>query len=144
MLSDPVGALNRPDLVHTGSSNIYEARTSSDLQSGLTQAVMASAASCRETQYVSRSQPWQTSEFTLICGHSKECARGAVTCGDQWIFFAYQAPKGGDYAKYARTEVLDVGKDAENLDLILGVLVDWVRRLQKRSLYSISRKPYAD
>ena len=37
--------------------------------------------------------------------------------------------------------MLDVGKDAENLDLILGVLVDWVRRLQKRSLYSISRKP---
>ncbi|TBU29777.1 hypothetical protein BD309DRAFT_654178 [Dichomitus squalens] len=106
VLSDPVGALNRPDLVHTGSSNIYEARTSSELQSGLTQAVMASAASCRETH--------------------KECARGAVTCGDRWIFFAYQAPKGGDYAKYARTEVLDIGKDAENLDLILGILVDWI------------------
>ena len=61
-----------------------------------------------------------------IFPYSKECARGAVTCGDHWIFFAYQAPKGSDYAKYARTEVLDIGKDAENLDLVLGVLVDWV------------------
>ncbi len=52
MLSDPVGALNRPDLLHAGSSNIYEARTFSELQSGLTQAVMASAALCREIQYV--------------------------------------------------------------------------------------------
>ena len=59
--------------------------------------------------------------------YSKECARGAVTCGDHWIFFAYQAPKGSDHAKYARTGVLDIGKDAENIDLILGVLVDWVR-----------------
>ena len=57
----------------------------------------------------------------------KECARGAVTCGDHWIFFAYQAPKGNDYAKYARTEVLDIGKGGEDLDLILGILVDWVR-----------------
>lgn len=62
----------------------------------------------------------------------KECARGAVTCGDHWIFFAYQGPKGGDYAKYARTEVLDIGKDAENIELVLGVLVDWVRRLSSR------------
>ena len=61
---------------------------------------------------------------------SKECGRGAVTCGDHWIFFAYQAPKGSDYAKYARTEVLDLGKDAENADLILGILIDWVRSTQ--------------
>ena len=52
VLSDPVGALNRPDLLHAGSSNIYEARACSELQSGLTQAVMASAALCRETSYV--------------------------------------------------------------------------------------------
>ncbi len=49
-----------------------------------------------------------------------------MTCGDHWIFFAYQAPE-GSHAKYARTEVLDIGKDAENLDLVLGILVDWVR-----------------
>ncbi|KAM5539983.1 hypothetical protein V8D89_006486 [Ganoderma adspersum] len=110
VLSDPVGALNRPDLLHAGSSNIYEARAFSELQPGLTQAVMASAAACRETH--------------------KECARGAVTCGDHWIFFAYQAPKGSDHAKYARTEAIDIGKDAENLDLILGILVDWIENAE--------------
>ncbi|RDX46782.1 hypothetical protein OH76DRAFT_1355485 [Lentinus brumalis] len=110
ILSEPVGALNRPDLAHVGSSNIYEARTCSELQSGLMQAVLAAATLCRETQ--------------------KECARGAVTCGDHWIFFSYQGPKGGEYAKYARTEVLDVGKDAENLELILGVLVDWIENAE--------------
>ncbi|KAI0756420.1 hypothetical protein C8Q80DRAFT_1278262 [Daedaleopsis nitida] len=110
VLSEPVGALNRPDLVHAGSSNIYEARTCAELQAGLMQAVLAVATSCHETH--------------------KECARGAVTCGDHWVFFAYQAPKGSDYAKYARTEVLDLGKDAENLDLILGILIDWIENAE--------------
>ena len=61
VLSDPVGALNRPDLLHAGSSNIYEARTFSELQSGLTQAVMASATLCRDTQYVC--WPWTGREW---------------------------------------------------------------------------------
>lgn len=50
ILSEPVGALNRPDLVHAGSSNIYEARTRAELQSGLMQAVLAAATHCRETR----------------------------------------------------------------------------------------------
>ena len=64
--------------------------------------------------------------LSLIASCRKECARGAVTSGDRWVFFAYQAPKGNDYAKYARTDVLDIGKDGEDLDLILGILIDWV------------------
>ena len=65
VLSDPVGALNRPDLLHAGSSNIYEARLFSELQSGLTQAVMASAAACRETQYVF--QLWAGRAVARVC-----------------------------------------------------------------------------
>ena len=52
ILSEPVGALSRPDLVHAGSNSIFEARTFSELSSGLTQAVLAVASSCRETEYV--------------------------------------------------------------------------------------------
>ena len=52
ILSEPVGALSRPDLVHAGSSSIFEARTAAELSTGLTQAVLAVASSCREMQYV--------------------------------------------------------------------------------------------
>ncbi|KAH9932090.1 uncharacterized protein BXZ73DRAFT_90022 [Epithele typhae] len=110
ILSEPVGALSRPDLEHAGTSNVFEARAFSELASGLAQAVLAVASACRENQ--------------------KECARGAVTCGDHWIFFAYQAPKGNDYAKYARTEVLSVGRGGEGVELVLGVLIDWVENAE--------------
>ena len=121
--------------MHAGSNSIFEARTFSELSTGLTQAVLAVANSCRETQCVPSRLPRSIAQGILLTTlvlltrqlDRKECARGAVTCGDHWIFFAYQAPKGNDYAKYARTEVLDIGKGGEDLDLILGILVDWVR-----------------
>ncbi|PIL30274.1 hypothetical protein GSI_07452 [Ganoderma sinense ZZ0214-1] len=58
----------------------------------------------------------------------EEVMRGGVTTGDDWVFFAYR--RGGQNpsrsACYARTEVFHVGEDLENLDWILGVLIDWV------------------
>ncbi len=51
--------------------------------------------------------------------------RGAATTGDQWIFFAYKHGEQGNC--YARTGIYQLEKDLSNLDLILGILIDWVR-----------------
>lgn len=53
----------------------------------------------------------------------EEVMRGAATTGEQWIFFAYKRGKQGSC--YARTEVCYLEEDLSNLDLILGVLIDW-------------------
>ena len=54
--------------------------------------------------------------------------RGGVTTGEEWIFFAYRTGDDGGSC-YARTEVFHVGEELENIDWILGVLIDWVGRL---------------
>jgi len=49
-----------------------------------------------------------------------------VTCGDSWIFLAYQAPN-GDYAGgYSTSPLIELGKEAEGLELIFGILLDWI------------------
>lgn len=53
--------------------------------------------------------------------------RGAITNGKLWLFFTYrQLDVGGSYAL---SEVVELGKQAEGLPLILGLLRDWVRVL---------------
>jgi len=59
--------------------------------------------------------------------HSKACGRGAVTCGEWWSFFAFETPKENKMGRFGCVERLRIGEDAEDLDLILGILVDWVR-----------------
>ena len=58
--------------------------------------------------------------------------RGGVTTGEEWIFFAYRRGDDGGSCCYARTEVFHVGEELENIDWILGVLIDWVGRLMSR------------
>lgn len=132
ILDDPLGMLNRPDIARIGSSNIFEARTLDSLLSSVPQVILAAAAACRQTKYVP-GLPCGLATKMSECLYSKECSRGAITCGDQWIFFAYQAPKGDNPAKYARTTMLRIGDNGENLDLILGILDDWVRCLMPLS-----------
>ncbi|PIL30246.1 hypothetical protein GSI_07424 [Ganoderma sinense ZZ0214-1] len=101
----------KPEWYRTrGSVNIFVARTRVRLEDGVLQCVLAAASWCKFA--------------------GEEVMRGGVTTGDDWVFFAYrrggQNPSRSARACYARTEVFHVGEDLENLDWILGVLIDWV------------------
>lgn len=50
--------------------------------------------------------------------------RGAATDGEYWIFFAHRA--GENESNYARSRIFHIGADCATLDLILGLLMDWV------------------
>lgn len=66
-----------------------------------------------------------TDESLSIYGR-KDFARGVITDGVKWRFIQYRAAKDGKRAAYGETPDVELGDDCENLDLILGLLVDWV------------------
>ncbi|KAM5541324.1 hypothetical protein V8D89_004878 [Ganoderma adspersum] len=106
IISAPEEVLKQGWYRKLGSENIFAARTLDRLEAGVPQCVLAAASWCRYGRV------------------GQEVMRGGVTTGEEWIFFAYK--RGDRGSCYARTEVFHVGEDLENLDWILGVLVDWV------------------
>jgi len=106
ILQNPVGMLSRPDLAQMGSSIVLAATTLPEILDGLTQAVLTTASFCEDT--------------------NREYGRGIISCGEHWIFFAYRAPDNDEHGYYACIKMLDLGQNAENLDLILGLLRDWI------------------
>ncbi|TFY73922.1 hypothetical protein EWM64_g10091 [Hericium alpestre] len=101
--------ISRPDLAQVGSSIIFEAKDIAMLKDHFPQVIAAMATWCQI--------------------HKKERARGVITCGDHWLFFAFKTRNDTQNkpARYARSPVLEIGEGEEDLDLILGILVDWVQ-----------------
>jgi len=99
--------------VKVGFSNIFEAKTEANMMASFPQLVAAMATWCRANR--------------------KSCTRGAVTCGEKWIFFAYEAqgesngsPGDSFGGRFARTNTFQIGHGLEDLDLIVGILMDWI------------------
>jgi len=83
---------------------IFEAKRN-NVRDALPRAIMAAASYCQQ--------------------HGLEAVRGAVTSGEQWLFFVYRMTMdGGRTVSY--TTQFELGSNLEGLLLILGILRDWV------------------
>jgi hypothetical protein len=62
----------------------------------------------------------------LSSSSRKPAARAGLTCGRTWKFYVYKAATSDEPARYAVSRLFNLGEDLSNLDLVLGLLIDWV------------------
>ncbi|KAI1794312.1 hypothetical protein LXA43DRAFT_1116233 [Ganoderma leucocontextum] len=109
-LHSPGDALLTPGFRKLGSANIFVMESVAELKHGIPECILTTASWCRR-----------------IGG--EEAMRGAATNGECWIFFAYKRDAETSY--YARSNLVQVwvNEDLSNVNMILGILIDWVENM---------------
>ncbi|KDQ49265.1 hypothetical protein JAAARDRAFT_212279, partial [Jaapia argillacea MUCL 33604] len=104
VLDYPQMTLARADIKQIGTSNIFEAKNLLAIKHGVPQAALTAATWCERTKI--------------------GCMRGAITSGEQWLFFTFERIDVGGI--FRCSTVIDLGEDLGNLAYILGILHDWI------------------